>query len=328
MPSHSNRQVASDKYPNNFALGATCITIGMATSSLMDATIKSLSADYPLHEIVMARSLVAVFLTLVIVHYEGGLHLLRTPNLLVHLCRGGLFVIANMTFYLAIAAMPLAEATAIFFISPLIITALSVPILGEKVGWRRWLGVLAGFAGVLIIIRPGFSSFSYFSLLPMVAAVAYATSQIIARRMGAYEKASVKSFYIMLTFIIVSGAFWLLFGDGAWEGRYDSELDFLFRPWQWPNGIDTLKMLGIGVLITIVGYLLNQAYTVANASLVAPFEFVALPLAVFWGYLFWDQLPDIPATIGMALIAGSAVYVFMREKHTAVAEKPAETLKP
>lgn len=319
---------SSDRYPNNFALGVTCITIGMATSSLMDATIKSMSADYPLHEIVMARSLVAVFLTLAIVHYEGGLHLLKTPHLFVHLSRGGLFVVANMTFYLAIAAMPLAEATAIFFISPLIITALSVPILGEKVGWRRWLGVLTGFAGVLIIIRPGFSSFSFFSLLPVVAAFAYATSQIIARRMGSSEKASVKSFYIMLTFIVVSAAFWLLFGDGALEGRYDSGLDFLFRPWQWPNEIDALKMLAIGILVTIVGYMLNQAYTVANASLVAPFEFVALPLAVFWGYLFWNHLPDIAATIGMVLIAGSAVYVFIREKRTTVSKKPTETFKP
>ncbi len=316
---------SSDKNPNNFALGVTCITIGMVASSLMDATIKSMSAEYPLHEIVMARSLVAVVLTLAIVHYEGGLHLLKTPNLFVHLSRGVLFVLANMTFYLAIAAMPLAEATAIFFISPLIITALSVPILGERVGWRRWLGVLAGFVGVLIIIRPGFSSFSFFSLLPMVAAVAYASSQIIARRMGSYEKASVKSFYIMLTFIVVSGAFWLLFGDGALEGRYGTELDFLFRPWQWPNGIDTIKMLTIGILITIVGYMLNQAYAVANASLVAPFEFVALPLAVFWGYLFWDHLPDGSATLGIILIVSSSLYVFMREKRKVVS--PADSSK-
>jgi len=290
----------------------------MATSSLMDATIKSLSADYPLHEIVMVRSLVAVFLTLAIVHYEGGLHLLKTPNLFIHLSRGGLFVIANMTFYLAIAAMPLAEATAIFFISPLIITVLSVPILGERVGWRRWLGVLTGFVGVLIIIRPGFSSFSYFSLLPMVAAIAYATSQIVARRMGSYEKASVKSFYVLLTFIVISAAIWLLFGDGSLEGRYGPELDFLFRPWAWPDKVDATKMLTVGVLVTIVGYMLNQAYMVANASLVAPFEFVALPLAVFWGYLFWDQLPDGPATLGIILIAGSSFYVFMREKRNVV----------
>ncbi len=305
---------SSDKNSNNFALGVTCITIGMVASSLMDATIKSMSVEYPLHEIVMARSLVAVVLTLAIVHYEGGLYLLRTPNLFVHLSRGALFVLANMTFYLAIAAMPLAEATAIFFISPLIITALSVLILGEKVGWRRWFGVLTGFVGVLVIIRPGFSSFSFFSLLPMVAALAYASSQVIVRRMGSYEKASVKSFYIMLTFIVVSGAFWLLFGDGALEGRYGPEMDFLFRPWRWPNGIDTIKMLTIGILIAIVGYMLNQAYTVANASLVAPFEFVALPLAVFWGYLFWNHLPDGPATLGIFLIAGSSLYVFMREK--------------
>ncbi len=314
MPSFQNRQAPLAKHPNNYTLGVTCISIGMATGSLMDATIKSLSSGYPLHEIVMARSLVAVLLTVLIVRYEGGLHLLKTPHLAMHLARGGLFVIANMAFYLAIAAMPLAEATAIFFISPLIITALSVPILGEQVGWRRWLGVFTGFAGVTIIIRPGLGSFSYVSLLPVVAALTYATSQILSRRMSIYEKASVKSFYIMVTFIVISAAFWLLFGDGALVGRYGPELDFLFRPWELPNAVDALKMLGVGLLVTIVGYLLNQAYTVANASLVAPFEFVALPLAIFWGYLFWNQLPDGPATFGIILIAGSSLYVFLREK--------------
>ena len=304
------------KNQNNYKLGIMCISIGMGTSSLMDATIKSLSDGYPLHEIVMARSIIAVTLTLLIVRFEGGFSLLKTSKLPLHLIRGALFVIANMTFYLAIAAMPLAEATAIFFISPLIITALSVPILGEQVGWRRWLGVLTGFAGVIIIIRPGLESFNNFSLLPIVAATTYATSQIASRWMGEDEKASVKSFYIMMTFIVVSGLFWLVLGDGSLEGQYGPELDFLFRPWQWPNQLDAAKMIAVGLLVTIVSYMINQAYTIANASSVAPFEFVALPLAILWGYLFWDQLPDRWATLGMVLVAGSSLYVFFRENRT------------
>lgn len=301
---------------NNVVLGATSIVIGMTTSSVMDATIKSLSGGYPLHEIVMVRSVVAILLTLVIVHYQGGLKLLNTPQIPFHLFRGVLIVIANMSFYLALSVLPLAETTALFFVSPLIITALSVPFLGEKVGWRRWFGVAIGFIGVLIIARPGAASFSYYSLLPIIAASAYASSQIAARKMGTSEKPSVMSFYIMLAFIVVSTVFLVVAGDGSFLGRFDPGVDFLFRPWVWPDNLDAGKMLLVGALVTVVGFMLNQAYSVADASVVAPFEYVALPLAAFWGYLFWDQLPDWQTGFGIFLIAFGGLYVFIREKNT------------
>jgi S-adenosylmethionine uptake transporter len=302
--------------PSNSILGIICIMIGMGTSSLMDATIKSLSGVYPLHEIVMARSVVAILLTLIIVHFEGGLALLKTSRPFMHLMRGVLIVIANMTFYLAISAMPLAEATAIFFVSPLIITVLSVFVLGESVGWRRWLGVLAGFIGVVIIVNPGAGSFSYFSLLPVIAALAYATTQITSRNLGITEKASVMSFYIGLTFIFISSGFWLLVGDGSYVEAGGEELNFLFRPWVWPTPDDAVRMVLIGVLVAIVGYMLSQAYRVANASVVAPFEFIAMPLSILWGYLFWQEIPGIQAAIGIALIFASGLYVFLRENRT------------
>lgn len=301
---------------DNTLLGILCVMTGIATASLMDATIKSLSGGYPLHEIVMARSVVALFLTLFIVHLEGGLSMLATKRPLVHLTRGLLVVVANMTFYMAISFMPLAEATALFFVSPLIITALSVPFLGEKVGWRRWLGIVAGFVGVITMIRPGVASISIYSFLPVIAATAYASTQIITRKLGTTEKASVMSFYISLTFIVVAGCFWWFVGDGSLSGRYDQKVEFLFRPWKIPDSGDAMLLVFVGFLIAIVGYMLSQAYRIANASIVAPFEYVSLPLALLWGYLFWGEIPDSQAAIGMALIVGSGLYIFLREKRT------------
>jgi S-adenosylmethionine uptake transporter len=301
---------------DNTLLGILCVVTGMATGSLMDATIKSLSGGYPLHEIVMARSVVAIFLTIFIVHLEGGLSLLKTKRPFVHLTRGLLIVVANMTFYMAISFMPLAEATALFFVSPLIITALSVPFLGEKVGWRRWIGIIAGFFGVIIMIRPGVNTISIYSFLPIIAATAYASTQIITRRLGTTEKASVMSFYISLTFIVIAGCFWWFIGDGSLSGQYDPKVEFLFRAWKMPDSDDAMKMVFVGVLVAIVGYMLSQAYRVANASIVAPFEYVTLPLALLWGYLFWGEIPDLQAAIGMALIVGSGLYIFLREKRT------------
>lgn len=302
---------------NNAILGISCVMTGMAFGSLMDASIKALSSDYPLHEIILVRSVVALVLTLFIVRFEGGFRTLRTSRPFTHLARGLLIVIANMSFYMAISVMPLAEATGLFFVSPLFITALSVPFLGERVGWRRWLGILVGFIGVIIIMRPGVDTFTAYSILPIIAALAYAVTQITSRNLGITDSASVMSFYISLTFIVISTIFWAIAGDGSMAGMYGEKMDFLFRPWRWPDFSDGSLMLFVGGLVAIVGYMLSQAYRVADASVVAPFEFVMLVLAIFWGYLFWGEIPDLQASLGIAMIAGSGLYVFMREKHAA-----------
>ncbi len=300
---------------NDTVLGISCIVAGMGIGSLMDASIKSLSGAYALHEIVMVRSVIAVFLTMFIVRYEGGLALLKTSRPLVHLARGLLIVTANMAFYMAISVMPLVVVTGLFFASPLFITALSVPFLGESVGWRRWVGILVGFAGVLIIVQPGGDTFDAYSILPIISALAYATTQILSRRLGTSDKASVMSFYIGVTFIIVSFVFWFLVGDGSYMGAYGTKLDFLLRPWKWPNFADGLLMAFVGLLVTGVGYFLSQAYRVAEASAIAPFEFVMLPLALLWGYLFWGEVPSAIAGFGIGLIVASSLYVFLREKN-------------
>lgn len=288
--------------------------VGMIAMSLMDALIKLLSDQYPLHEIVMVRSVISITLTLFIVHLEGGLSLLRTSTPFFHLARGLLIVIANMTFYLALPIMPLASVIAIFFISPVIITALSVVFLDEKVGWHRWLAVLIGFSGIAIMMRLGTDAFKFSSLLPVVAAFAYSFAQIITRYIGITEKASVMSFYISTIFVVVSAFFWAIAGDGSFAGQYHSSLDFLLRAWSWPNMEDASIMLAVGVLITIVGYMLSQAYRVAELNIVAPFEYLSIPMGVIWGYVFWCEIPDWYTFMGILLVAGSGLYVFFREQ--------------
>ncbi len=302
--------------PDNPILGITCILIGMSTMSFMDAMIKLLSDGYPLHEIVMARSVIAIVLTLFIVHIEGGLGLLRTSRPWLHLARGLLIVLTNMAFYMALSVMPIAKATAIFFVSPLIITALSVLLLGEQVGWRRWLAVSIGFIGTAIMMRLGTGAFEPAAILPVIAACAYALTQIITRWISATEKASVMSFYISATFIVVSAVFWVFAGAGEFSGRFGEDLEFLFMAWRQPDMNDALLMVAIGFLITIVGYMISQAYRVADVNVIAPFEYIAMPMAILWGYLFWREVPDMYSAIGMILVGGSGLFVFFREKHT------------
>lgn len=295
-------------------LGILCAVGAVVAFTTQDMAIKWLSGDYPLHQIILARAAIALILTLaILVPLEGGYGNLRTKRLPLHLLRGLAVVIANMTFFTGLASLPLGEATAIFFVAPLFITALSVLLLRERVGPRRWVAVLIGLAGVVVMIRPGGSAFQWAALLPLAAAFAYAMLQIMTRKLGIAEKASTMAFYIQITFVFVSGGIGLAAGDGRFAGTGSPQLEFLLRAWIWPPREDMAIMAGIGVLSAIGGYLISQAYRVAEAGLVAPFEYVAMPLAVFWGVMVWGEWPDAVAWIGISLIGGAGLYVFYRE---------------
>ena len=172
--------------PNNPALGIICIVLGMTAITVNDMLIKLLSDGYPLHQIVFLRSIIAVAFSLGMVQLEGGWKILRTDKPFWHLARGLLLVVSNLSFFAALVVQPLADATALFFVAPLFITLLSIPILGEKVGIRRISAVLVGFAGVLVMQRPWESGGSdkLVMLFPVLAAFTYALCQILARRHG------------------------------------------------------------------------------------------------------------------------------------------------
>ena len=135
--------------------GVLCVVLGMVALSFQDSLIKKMSGDYPLHEIILGRACTAILLIAFFAHLEGGLALLRTRRLAPHLARGVLLVVSNVCYFLALAALPLAEAAGIFFVAPLFITMLSVPFLGERVGPWRWAAVFMGLAGVAVMLRPG-----------------------------------------------------------------------------------------------------------------------------------------------------------------------------
>lgn len=293
--------------------GVLCLVLGVVALSFQDSLIKKMSGDYPLHEIILGRACVAILLTVLFAHLEGGLALLRTRRLPLHLVRGMLLVIANVCYFLALAALPLAEAAAIFFVAPLFITMLSVPFLGERVGPWRWAAVFTGLGGVAIMLRPGDGLLEIAALLPIGAALAYAIMQILTRRLGVTERASTLAFYVQLCFIVVSATFGLIAGDGRFAGSGHPSAEFLLRAWTWPSGVDALLIVTCGFLIGTAAYLLSQAYRIAEANLLAPFEYTALPLAVLWGVLWWGEWPDATAFLGIALILGSGLLVFYRE---------------
>jgi drug/metabolite transporter (DMT)-like permease len=295
-------------------IGVLCALIASFSLTLNDVGIKFLSGDYPLHQVVLIRASVGLLITLAfIMPFEGGLGLLRTKHLRLHLIRGCFVVTANLLFFLGLTEIPLSEATAIFFVAPLIITILSVVFLSEKVGLWRWFAVAIGLVGVIIMMRPSANSFQWASLFPVGAAFCYAGLHTLTRKMGKTEKASTLSFYIQFTFVITASLMGLAFGDGQYGEQDSAALQFLLRPWVWPEPIDLAVMSGVGLASGIGGYFISQAYRISEAALIAPLEYIAIVLAIFWGITIFDEWPDATAWVGITLIISGGLLMLWRE---------------
>jgi drug/metabolite transporter (DMT)-like permease len=295
-------------------IGILSLVAAVSIMSIQDAIIKILSGTYAVHEIVFVRSLVAVPMLLAFVTFADGLASLRTRRLGLHLLRGAALFCAYMTYYVALATLPLAETIALYFTVPLFVAALSVPILGERVGPRRWAAIAVGFLGMLIIVRPDPGAIQPVALLPVLAALAYATSALLARKMGATERGGAMAFSAALVYLIASGATGLVLAPFADPAAANPSVRFLLNPWIVPEMRDFLLMITTGIVSAFGFFLMTQSYRMAAANVVAPFEYTALPWGVLWGYVFFGNLPDRATLLGAAIIVGSGLYVLHRER--------------
>ncbi|MGB3148623.1 MAG: DMT family transporter [Paracoccaceae bacterium] len=290
------------------ALGGAVILSGN------DVAVKFLSGNYPLHEVILIRALVGMtIICLLISRSAAGFRQLRTGRPREHLFRVGLVMLSNVTYFLGLSVLPLADAVALAFVSPLFVTLLSRLLMGEAVGPRRWLAVVVGMAGVIVMMRPGAGSIQPAALLIVTSALCYAGSLLMIRRMRATESAPTLSFYVQVGFILVSSLMGLFVGDGHLVAVDGGALAFLFRPWVWPAMADWPAFLVTGIAVTTGGLMIGQAYRTTEASLVAPLEYAGMPMAILWGAMIFDTRPDAVAWIGIALISWAGLYTVWRE---------------
>ncbi|MBT8153296.1 DMT family transporter [Epibacterium ulvae] len=307
-------------------LGILAAVGGAACFSIIDMLFKFLSSGYPLYEVVFIRTTIALaLLLLVLTPLAGGYRTLRTQVPRLHALRCLLVLGANITFFSGLAVLPLADAVAISFAAPLVVTILSVVVLGEHVGPWRWSAVGIGFVGVLIILRPGSDSFQWAALLPLAGACGYAGMHVMSRHIGKHDATVALSFYPLCGFLIVSLAAGLWFGDGKWAGSGSQLGDFLLRPWSWPTAAELPLFIGAGVAGSVGGFLISHAYKTAEAGLVAPFEYIALPLATVWGILVFQEWPEFHVWLGSLLIIGAGLVSLWRETRL---QKPPSRPRP
>lgn len=311
---------------HNHVLGALCALGATMCFSSVEMGVKLLSDGYALHQLVFIRSIIGMIALLaVVMPLNGGLRMIRTRRPGAHLLRSALVIVANTCLFLGLAALPIAEATAIFFVSPLIICVMSVVFLGETVGPRRWFAIVLGLVGVLVILRPGSDAFRFAALFPVAAATLYAAMNMITRRIGATEGAWTMTFFTQSFFILAAATIGLCIGDGRFADAAPPALEFLLRAWQPLAARDLPILMMIGLVGMLGGYLLSQAYRMSEAAFAAAFEYVAMPMAIVWGITIFGTWPDRWTWIGIALILGSGVFLVLRE---AAAEGRTRAIRP
>jgi drug/metabolite transporter (DMT)-like permease len=292
--SESGMQAAVDLRNTRAATGMLMMCAGVACLSVNDAIAKALASHYSPLQILFLRNLVALPFAVVIAAAMGGAGALRSHRPLAHLLRGLLWVCAAFLFFSSLKYLALAEATALVFVAPLFITAISALFLGEEVGWRRWLALLIGFSGVLIAVRPGAAAFQPASLLPIATALFYAFLMISARWVDRRE-----SVWTLLLYLTGAGAL----------------LSSLVVPFVWvPVRSEDFWLFGAIALFGTAGMtLMTQAFRLAPAVVVAPLDYTALVWATLAGWLVWREMPDLPVFAGATIIIASGIFTIWRE---------------
>jgi drug/metabolite transporter (DMT)-like permease len=306
---NSNAPRAGGSTAQHPVLAAMILCLGVLVFAWQDWIIKEISDLYPVHQAIIIRCVVALPIMLVLVRWQGDLRDLISPRLRWLALRGLILVVSYTTHYLAFPAMPLAQVIALWFTTPLFVVALAGPLLGESVGPKRWIAAIAGFIGVLIMVRPFTAAFDLAALLPVASALTYGTAQLMARRMGVTESAAVMSFYQNLMFFLAAGIVALLVGDGRFATSSDASLDFLFRAWTMPTTEHLWMLAACGPIASAGMVLLTQAYRMAEANFVTSFEYTAIIWATLGGWYFWGEIPDRLTFVGAAFIIGAGLYV-------------------
>jgi drug/metabolite transporter (DMT)-like permease len=302
---------------NRQILGMLSVAAGVSVFSVQDVIVKLLSGTYPVHQIVVARSVVALPILLAVTLVEDG-GTFRIHRLGLHALRGLILYVSYTTYYLALASLTIANTVALTFTVPFFVALLGIPILGERVTARSWVAIGVGFLAVLLIVRPDAGLVEPASFLPIASALAYSVSALLARRLGTTEGGGVMALSATAIYAVSGVVTALSLAGIDAEADAHASIRFLFNPWIWPSALDSFLLALCGVIAAFGFFFLGQGYRLAKANLAAPFEYVALPWSILWGYLFFASVPDATMIVGAAAIATAGFYTLQQGKARAV----------
>lgn len=263
--------------------------------SLMDASVKWLGALYPTAQIMFFRCVVALVPVAVIILLRGGPGILRTSHKGLHLLRSVMGIGAMAFAFYAFSLMPLAEAVSILHTAPLFMTALSVILLREKVGLRRWTAILIGFVGMLIVVRPGADMLASGSIYMLTAAFLIGCTTIIIRHLGKIDDPVCITFYFTVTGVLVSS------------------VGIFIQGWQQPSLRDLALLTMVGLFGGMAQYLMTLSYQHLTVGILAPLKYLTIVFGGSIAYLVWGEVPDLQSVVGIGIIVASGLYTLHRE---------------
>jgi drug/metabolite transporter (DMT)-like permease len=278
----------------NPSLGIALLCAGVAFFGMGEACVKTLAKDYEILQVVWARYVFHALVFLLIFSRTGIVSQMKTTRPFLHLARSVALMLGTITFFTALIYLSLPEAVAINFASPLLVTSLSIPFLGEKVGVRRWCAIFVGFAGVLVIIRPGLGVMHWAAILPLGTAVCYAAYQIMTRIAGRTEDTRTSLFWTSAVGVIVMSCI----------------VPFV---WKTPDAFAWALMVATGALFGFGHYLLIRAFEVADVSTLSPFLYTQIVWVTIISIIVFGQYPDGVSMIGAAIVIASGLYIWHRE---------------
>ncbi|TCM84962.1 DMT family transporter [Rhodovulum steppense] len=287
-------------------LAGIMLMIGFTvTAPVMDSFAKLASSEIPVAQIAAARFAVQAAILVPLAALLGLLTRPTPGEAGLHLLRAGLILAATSAFFAALRVMPLADAIAIFFVEPFILTLLGALVLGETVGWRRVLACIIGFVGALLVIRPSFAAFGAAALLPLLTALFFACYMVATRQVARHTHPVALQAWTALGACVIVLPLLAVF-----EGSGIAPLDPVM-----PRGIFWLWLAGVGLAATVAHLFVSAALRCAPTAVIAPLQYLEIVAAAILGFLIFDDLPDAQALVGIAIIMGAGLYVFMRERH-------------
>ncbi len=293
-----------------------CILLAILLANMQDAVVKSVSADLPAYETVIFRTLTSFPLLLGWLLRSGSIDQLFAAQTGALFLRSLLLCSAYFAFIASIAALPLATAVSIYFTMPFFVAGLSGYALGERVPLYRWLAIIVGFIGVIINVRPDWRALEPSVFLALYSAFGYAWGQMWGRKISQRVAPAVVANWQNLIYLLVGVVVALVVSLGHFQAPHDKSLAFLTRAWAWPTHHQLGLLMVMGILSAAASGLFVNAYRLADASFVAPFEYSAIIWATLNGMLFFHDMPDGLNMLGTLIVIAAGMFMLWKDRVT------------
>ena len=267
--------------------------ISICAFSVMDVIVKW-TDEYPVGQVLFFRGFFGLIPILFLIPRDRYINFYKTSRPFLHFKRCLAGIIALISIIIALRNLPLATVVSITFAAPIFTTIFSIFLLNEKVGFYRWLAVLIGFVGILVISEPGFSSLNFYFIFPIIFCLGLSYVAIAIRKLSSTEPVWLIGFFFSISIMI-------------------SSFFTFHQNWILPNAFDLFLLSMVGILGGVANLWLTQSYKLSEVSLVTPVKYLALVFAIIFGYLIWDEIPTLKTLLGAVLVVASSIIIFRRE---------------